>query len=492
MLLLSLLLAPALFRLSTAEKPFQCPVEDIIRTKCQRPRDCLYPNPGSCNTYIQCTVNPGGRTGTPVIMPCRKGSEWNDNIKLCDKPERSTCSALEGVETVVKGKVDNVVQPAENKIRDAGAFTCPLDDIARTGCTGAKDCLYPDPRDYSSYIQCVVNGADGRTSKPTLKRCAAGLKWNNNTKECDSLRKSIRSAQDKAPAPVYGGVVESAKNIVSDVVDHGVENQVRDAALERCPPGLIWNHNTKECHSLASLGKPTRSAEDKGSSPVDGVVEGAKNLASGVIAHGVESQARDVAPFICPRKEIRRTACKGAKDCVYANPGSCNTYIKCSVNADGRTATSNVHSCSASLEWNDKDKICDFPEHSTCPMLAYVETPLRNEKDRPQTREASIKIRSTIASRRPAQGRAADGFSCLIGDSTIQCLAPKACLFADPESCASFYLCRVNPDGLTGTVSQSHCPSNLLWNDELKACDYPDRTECKLGMGLRGDRVEIR
>jgi Chitin binding Peritrophin-A domain len=67
------------------EGGFQCPPEDIIRTKCLGPKDCLYPHPNDCGSFIQCTVNPGGVTGTPVVMPCPAGLQWNDDEKICDQ-----------------------------------------------------------------------------------------------------------------------------------------------------------------------------------------------------------------------------------------------------------------------------------------------------------------------------------------------------------------------------------------------------------------------
>lgn len=70
---------------------FACPPEDIIRTKCLGPKDCLYPNPDDCDSFIQCTVNPGGVTGTPVVMPCPAGLHWNDRGKICDYPANADC-----------------------------------------------------------------------------------------------------------------------------------------------------------------------------------------------------------------------------------------------------------------------------------------------------------------------------------------------------------------------------------------------------------------
>ncbi|KAJ6585823.1 hypothetical protein B0H19DRAFT_849130, partial [Mycena capillaripes] len=69
---------------------FVCSREDIARTLCMGPKDCLYANPESCTNFIQCTVNPDG-TGTPIVMPCPSGLEWNDNEKICDWPSSKTC-----------------------------------------------------------------------------------------------------------------------------------------------------------------------------------------------------------------------------------------------------------------------------------------------------------------------------------------------------------------------------------------------------------------
>lgn len=78
-------LAPA----SPAKSGFICPSADIIKTKCQGPKDCLYPNPKTRNGFIHCTVNADGKTGAPVEMPCPKGLEWNDREKICDWPKNS-------------------------------------------------------------------------------------------------------------------------------------------------------------------------------------------------------------------------------------------------------------------------------------------------------------------------------------------------------------------------------------------------------------------
>ena len=52
-------------------------------------------------------------------------------------------------------------------------YTCPREDIEITGCKGPTDCLYPNPKDCSRFIQC--NDAGIAYDMP----CApGGLHWN--------------------------------------------------------------------------------------------------------------------------------------------------------------------------------------------------------------------------------------------------------------------------------------------------------------------------
>jgi hypothetical protein len=75
---------------TTPSSEFVCPEEDIANTGCKGPKDCLYPNPENCVTFIQCVPQPDG-SGKPQVMPCPAGLEWNDIKKECDWPKDSTC-----------------------------------------------------------------------------------------------------------------------------------------------------------------------------------------------------------------------------------------------------------------------------------------------------------------------------------------------------------------------------------------------------------------
>ncbi|CAF0748834.1 unnamed protein product [Adineta steineri] len=76
---------------SYSASDFVCPEEDIAETQCLGDKDCLYPNPQDCNSYIHCEVNADQVTGAPAFTYCPASLEWNDNKKECDWPENSTC-----------------------------------------------------------------------------------------------------------------------------------------------------------------------------------------------------------------------------------------------------------------------------------------------------------------------------------------------------------------------------------------------------------------
>lgn len=70
---------------------FVCPADDFANTQCKGPKDCLYPSPDSCGSYISCEVTPDGQTARPFIQDCPDSLQWNDNAKMCDYPENTTC-----------------------------------------------------------------------------------------------------------------------------------------------------------------------------------------------------------------------------------------------------------------------------------------------------------------------------------------------------------------------------------------------------------------
>ncbi|CAG2100874.1 unnamed protein product [Medioppia subpectinata] len=231
--------------------PFVCPIDDIARTKCMGPKDCLYPLAGVCDKFIACEINPDGVTGRPTVKDCPPGLEWNDNEKYCDSPVSSTC-------------VKPTPQP----------FICPTEDIARTHCMGATDCVYPFVGNCSQYIQCVVN-AGGVTGRPIVMDCPAGLEWNDNNKICVSPVSSTcpkptptPTRPTRAPTPIptlipfvcplddiartnCSGPTDCLYPFPGNCIDFIVCLVEPDGSglpmVKECPVGLEWNDNKKIC-----------------------------------------------------------------------------------------------------------------------------------------------------------------------------------------------------------------------------------------------------
>lgn len=313
------------------------------------------------------------------------------------------------------------------KLRDTNPFKCPLDDIARTGCTGAKDCVYPHPQDYTSYIKCVVDGPDGQQGTPTIQRCAPGLNWNQNTKECDALAKVTRSeGVNRCP----GGSLWD--NDTEECT--GLGNPTPSTDLHRCPSGFLWNNDSKDCERLR---KSKRSVNDDGSQP---------------------------APFVCPVEEIIESGCAAQNNCYFADLYSgCRAFHACVPSSDGETYTLDTYTCPPGLLFNKEIKSCDFPSKVTCGSsqvgfpLGAAEDEKFNSDDVPHEFEC------------PVEEIKASG-----------CQPRNDCFFPDLySSCRSFYMCVLTPDGETYSHFQFTCPGDLLFDNDAKTCDFPGLIKCE-------------
>ncbi|KAF1816669.1 hypothetical protein P152DRAFT_133332 [Eremomyces bilateralis CBS 781.70] len=74
-----------------------------------------------------------------------------------------------------------------------------------------------------------------------------------------------------------------------------------------------------------------------------------------------------VKSFVCPEEDIIQTnGCLGPKDCLYAHPNDCYSYIQCVHDPEDDTWKPLWLPCQGGLEWNDIEKICDWRDKSTC------------------------------------------------------------------------------------------------------------------------------
>jgi hypothetical protein len=157
---------------------YKCPEKDIEKG-CKGPKDCHYSHPSNCSSFVHCDSY-----GNAYRMPCPSDLEWNDEDKECVDPKKSTCQSNRVLTTnepmtTLKPKPSTspqLVTPAEG-------FTCSKASIAATGCKGEGNCLYPNPEDCTTFIQCVPQ-SDG-TLKPLVMESFSRLLWNSQVKICE-------------------------------------------------------------------------------------------------------------------------------------------------------------------------------------------------------------------------------------------------------------------------------------------------------------------
>jgi hypothetical protein len=169
------------------------------------PKDCLYPNPANCNSFIQCVPQPDG-SGKPQVMPCPAGLEWNDNKKECDWPSSSTCpkTPLPPVDTTTSkapttaASTNLTTQPPTQPSTQPSTQpptqppTTPAcgDDSSEdnnldlpslcSGCSQKR--LVANPNSQQRYIEC--NGGENGNQN-SVQKCSPGLLFDSNKLTCN-------------------------------------------------------------------------------------------------------------------------------------------------------------------------------------------------------------------------------------------------------------------------------------------------------------------
>jgi Chitin binding Peritrophin-A domain len=91
-----------------------------------------------------------------------------------------------------------------------------------------------------------------------------------------------------------------------------------------------------------------------------------KLIASVLLAAVLLTPLHARGEFECPSEDIVATQCQGPKDCLYANPDDCGSFIQCTVLPGGISGAPVVMPCPAGLHWNSRGKICDQPANGDC------------------------------------------------------------------------------------------------------------------------------
>lgn len=156
--------------------------------------------------------------------------------------------------------------------------------------------------------------------------------------------------------------------------------------------------------------------------------------------------------FVCPTEDIINTQCLGPKDCLYPNPNRCDQFIHCEVNAGSVSGRPTVKDCPAGLEWNDSEKICDWPVNSTCP---------NTEQESKDTAKEAVPPPDSIPD---------SSFSCSEAEQAQGCMgqsgAGPECIYTNPKSNGSYIQC--NKGGVAYIV---RCKPAQFYNDAINACE---------------------
>jgi hypothetical protein len=320
---------------------FVCPRDDIANTGCMGPKDCLYPNPANCNSFIQCVPQPDG-SGKPVVMPCPAGLEWNDNKKECDYPQDSTCpknstqtptTAATTQTPTTAATTQTPTTAATTPLPPGGDFVCPRDDIANTGCMGPKDCLYPNPANCNSFIQCVPQ-PDG-SGKPVVMPCPAGLEWNDNKKECDYPQDST-CPKNSTQTPTTAAPTTAAPTTAAPTTAAPTTAAPTTAAPTTAAPTTAAPTTAAPTTAAPTTAAPTTAAP---TSPPTTPACGDDSS---------EDNNLDL-PSLCSGCSQKR---------LVANPNSQQRYIECNGGENGNQ--NSVQKCSPGLLFNSNKLTCDY------------------------------------------------------------------------------------------------------------------------------------
>lgn len=231
---------------------------------------------------------------------------------------------------------------------------------------------------------------------------------------------------------------------------------------EQCPHQLVWNDRKKMCDWQTSVNCTGR---------------------------------------IIPVAQGQSTFCTDKSDNKYPDSIYCNVFHHCVGGID------NVVRCDGELQWNDKDKKCDWESKVRCmgKMLPsekhYNSTFCIGKFDGPYAHEEYCNVYHVCESGtdnirqcpnqlfwdyRTKRCDWSGNVECtgrtlitLSTDTTLFCMERRDGVYGDPNWCNVYHNC------LSGVDFKTKCPVGLIWNETKKDCDWSDSTQCSTGNFLR-------
>lgn len=239
-----------------------------------------FPHPTNCSKFYQCAHQ------RPVEMECPKGLEWNVETNTCLYPEEASCSTrllrsnrCENVsdwENVLFPNPDDCstyfhclhqqpflehcpedlhFSPNESRCEYPDIAGCQVGQVGRNDFSSCEnvpddqDVLLPNPKNCSTYIQCV-------NQKPMVRNCSKGLEFNSELRECTWPWES--NCQENS----CKGVSEWEDVLLPNPEDCETYIQCvhQQPVVRPCPSGLHWSVQMNRCEwpSIANCSLPAK------------------------------------------------------------------------------------------------------------------------------------------------------------------------------------------------------------------------------------------
>ncbi|KAJ8970584.1 hypothetical protein NQ314_001117 [Rhamnusium bicolor] len=157
----------------------------------------------------------------------------------------------------------------------------------------------------------------------------------------------------------------------------------------------------------------------------------------------------------------------------YPYPLNCTQYWEC---FEGKKY---LMDCPVNLYWNIDYNYCDYIENVDCNKNYASTTPKPDTTPNgpvttpPTTSTTPLPTNATEASPSTTTLFPTTPTSPPTTTPATLCQnTPDGTYFTDPTDCGSYYEC-VGGKGIC-----MHCPGNLLWNEDLLTCDFPENVKC--------------
>ncbi|CAL1291488.1 unnamed protein product [Larinioides sclopetarius] len=481
--------------------------------------DALLPAEGDCSSYYLCAE------GHAYFVRCPDGTHFNAEYGVCEPPCDARCDL-----TI---ECPSPVQHANSKSLN----------IPSTGCTKPNG-LFPANDDCSAFYLCTKG-------RPHLLHCPPGLHYSSKDETCETpcnaqCDKNIECTHQKrgkegltpsAHLPLWllckilnNGSLPNPKNCTSFY-----SCSEGEARLVRCPRGLHFDPEAKECKSPCLAGCDS-SVQCPFEIPIPKGRCSCENcylqdpadcsaflfchqgfLTKGYCPRGTlfdrsSSQCRNASKVEC--EAIGDPAMCYTPSGNFPHPGNCSKFVRC------EDSVAHIMDCEAGLEFDPtiqacanpkgrcgfkgKDPLCEeatgqFPHpqnsslfyqcESGTKFLKSCSTPLiYNALDQVCDWPHNIQdksIEETFQSRgtedeitRYSTILSAYKKSVHSNNSACRSVAgvtcPCACRVTTYDDCDSFYHCRRD-----GKACKRRCPDGLYFNRRTMVCDLPQNVECR-------------